>query len=163
MPTRTTVELPLVNLKRFQRELSSRSSKMRRIRDTWTRMYAAEMRRRYKIYSRGGGNWRRLAPSTLAARRNRNKRSAAILIDTGLMFSAFSPSFVSFRAGDSGPMSVVISFGGKKRYRSGDAVTTIMSYHNRGGGSLPKRQLLIQPPPHLRKQMAEAAKKILLS
>ena len=56
------------------------------------------------------------------------------------------------------PWAVVLGFGGPSMHPSGKAtIADIASFHNFGTGRLPQRQIIVNPPPELIKQMAEDA------
>ena len=149
-------------LSKLKTVLNSRHPVYQRIVDKWTKLLASFLRRRFTRASRGDGTWPPLAPSTIARRR---KRSKAILRDTGLLFSQFSPEIV--QAGKAilkgkSIMQAQVSFGGQGKYPDGTSVIDVMSFHQRGGGHLPKRELIVGPDAATRGQMAEVARKEML-
>lgn len=119
----------------------------------WSRIYGAFIRARFVKFSRGGGNWKRLAPSTLKARRKgRGRGSAAILRDTGLLFAALNPEVMQLKQTTSG---LVSTFGGSGKYPNGTTVADVMSFHQTGGPNLPKRLILVGPDDKTQRLMRE--------
>lgn len=132
-----------------------------RLRKRWRLRYLNFVRVRFLKYSRGGGDWRPLAPATIAARRRGRKRgvpirvnaartggSAAILRDTGTMFRALDIGDQS----NAKPIThgVRVGFIGRQRAATinGKNVLTVAelaSYHQNGGGRLPKRPMIVDP------------------
>jgi hypothetical protein len=109
------------------------------------RVYRAQLRDRFVRFSRGGGNWRKLAPSTLAARRNRNKGSVAILRDTSAMFASFQPTILK-TSGMSIPKAKLgfdVNFGRPASHYSGMTTDRLMRLHHTGAGRLPARKLIV--------------------
>ena len=144
---------------------------------TWGVIYRAAMQERFMIFSRGGGDWPPLAPSTIAGRRHgkggkhkRGKKALArarasgggqvsILYDTGLLYAALDPNF--------GPLpgqyqeilknGLRVGFGGPGAYPEGGAtIADIAGFHQEGGPKLPQRKILVDPPEETKKKMAEA-------
>lgn len=166
-------------LKRFQQSLDPQSPVMDRLFRRIAAVYSAFTRRRFVAYSRGGGGWPYLAPSTIKRRRRgKGKGAPAILRDTGLLFMALTIGDVNnytkrTRAG------IVYGFGDAKkgrpvvlreivhRNKNGEELVferkgrrivgmkmggakaksfrQIASYHQEGGGRLPRRIILAKP------------------
>ncbi len=105
-------------------------------------IYLSFIRKRFVIYSHGGGNW---AP--LKHKRQRGaKSSAAVLRDTGILFNALSLGmpgnlFKKIRHG--------VRVGFDKGVQHGDdssfTIYKIARAHDEGWGKLPKRQILVVP------------------
>jgi hypothetical protein len=72
----------------------------------------------------------------------------SILRDTGTLFNALDPQFT----GKPGalehhmPFGVEVGYGGPGRYPDGATVADIASFHQEGGGRLPKREIVVAPP-----------------
>lgn len=135
---------------------------MPKIVEAWNRIYSAFIRKRFVRASRGDGTWQPLAPSTIARRR---KGSSVILRDTGLLFSQLSPGFQKMGpVVKQGQTKFVanVSFGGQGKYPDGATVTDVMSFHQTGGGNLPQRKILVDADEPTRKQMRDAAKRIII-
>lgn len=123
-------------------------------------VYLAFVKRRYVKFSRGGGNWKPLAKSTVSRRRKPSGRTArskvnqkktggkaAILRDTGTLVAALS-------VGGRGnlfkhiPNGVKVGFRGGVKHPSGKAtIAEVAAFHNVGGrgGKPPKRPILVEP------------------
>lgn len=149
----------------------------------WGKVVRGYLQERFVRESRGGGQWRRLSASTLAARRTKKRRrgkdgarrrsirtvrfatgassqlSAAprILRDTGTLFRALNPVF-SNRPGAIQrdiPFGVRIGFGGPDRHADGKVtVAQIARWHQTGAGKLPVRKIIVDPPLRVQAQMA---------
>lgn len=153
------VVLDLTNLKKVGGAFSKRNSKTTDALNVMSRIYAAEMRQRYKVFSRGGGDWPPLSEWTLRARRKAG-RGVSILINTGLMFAAFSPQLLKVVTAGIG-LQGKVTFGTTKTYPNGMTVADVMSFHQEGDG-VPQRKLLVQPSVKTKAKMANSAKRILL-
>lgn len=131
--------------------------------------YRSAMQRRFTTYSRGGGDWKALKPSTVKRRRKAAKISdteeqkkiknkfgpAAILIDTGILRSGLNTQLSS--AGKEtisslpDEMTVTIAFSGRMHPESaGPKVMTISrlaAIHHFGAPSrgIPARPILVDP------------------
>jgi len=128
-----------------------------------TRIYTAFIRRRFARASRGDGTWKELSPVTIARRR---KHSRAILRDTGLLFSQLSPDLAPpspIQKVGEGVFKTTVVFGGTATYPNGVTVTDVMSFHQKGGGRLPQRKIIVDPDPKTMQQMAASAKRIALN
>jgi hypothetical protein len=157
----------------------------------WSRIYGAFIRRRFNTYSRGGGDWPALALSTVLRRRKGKrvdkKRSSlardtskagkgrlvqaggtvTILRDTGLLFAQLDPQLLNpgpVQSSGRHVFKATVEFGGTAKYPDGKAtVTDILSFHQRGGGRLPRRKILVDPDEKTLKQLATSGKRILLN
>lgn len=109
------------------------------------RLYRAFLRERFVKFSRGGGNWKKLAASTLKARRNKNKGSVAILRDTDAMFASFQPSIVKTFGivKKKAKLGFNVTFGSPIPHHSGVSTITLMKWHHSGAGRLPARKLVV--------------------
>lgn len=150
--------------------------------DQWRKQYAAYIQRRFNTNSRGGGDWPALALSTVQRRRKGKKpdkkRSSlardtqgtgqlvqaggtfSILRDTSRLFNQLSPGIE--KMGNIGKASNVyvatVTFGGEQKYPDGGpTVADIMSFHQKGGKSLPRRKILVDPDDKTKKTMARTA------
>lgn len=119
----------------------------------WAARYRAFLRERFDIYSKGGGNWKPLAESTIRQRRKGkgSRRFAAgttaILRDTGIMFAALDPVF----RGKPGQLQedidfgIRVGFGGPSGHGSDNfTVADLARWHNDGDG-VPKRVIVVPP------------------
>ncbi len=145
----------------------------------WAARYRAFAQERFDRASKGGGEWERLSPATLAARRRksggklrtkagRRRRfrtgasstlgnRPAILRDTGVLMAALAEHFTNKPGAiqDDIPFGVRVGYGGSEKHPSGGAtIADIASFHQSGGGSLPKREIIVDPPQHVTDLMA---------
>jgi len=156
-----SVVLNLRNLDRFKRELrGGRSREVRGALDEWGRLYADFTKRRFVKFSRGGGNWRQLAQSTIEAKRRRGAANPTrILVDTGLLLGELEPrvgGFSGVRSTKRGMQLRLDMSAMSSSYARGNTTGDVAGYHNTGGGRLPRRQIFIQPTKELRRKMAQA-------
>jgi hypothetical protein len=136
----------------------------------WGARYRGFAQRRFARFSRGGGDWEQLKPSTLARRRKgKGKRVVAILRDTSTMFAALAPAFIG-AAGALEQMlrdGIRVGFGGPGRHESGGTATIadIASFHQAGNtsGGLPKREIIVEPDTPTRKLMASDMRRALIA
>lgn len=117
----------------------------------WAARYRAFAQERFAIFSRGGGDWAPLAPSTIKGRRKGKGKGlvAAILRNLGFLFQALSPSFTKKpgQLESTIPFGVRVGFGGPGAYPKGPAtVADIASFHQEGGPHLPQRKIIVDPP-----------------
>lgn len=136
-----------------------------RISKIWAARYRGFIQERFDTYSKGGGDWAPLAPSTIKARRKgRGKGSPAILKNTGILFAAINPTF----SGQPGalqediPFGVRVGYGGEARYPGASpAIADIAAFHQAGGRHLPKREIIVDPPITVTEAMAQDAERII--
>ena len=167
------VTLNMEPLMRFLRILEIRGGAFRKVFRQWAARYRGFARARFeRLSGGGGGEWPRLAASTLAARRRKTKGgklrtatgkrrrfkagahsmiSAAprILRDTGTLLAALQPQF-SRRPGQLQKDlrdGIRVGYGGPQRHPSGGgtSVADIASFHQEGGGRLPRRRIIVEP------------------
>lgn len=158
----------LTPLKRFQRGIAESgaaggSNPINWVLRQWGARYLTFVRRRYIRFSRGGGDWKPLATSTLKQRRGSKRRKTrskrahtktttrgsakrvAILRDTGTLLGALT-------IGAPGNLyklvrkAVRVGFGGPTKHPDGKmTIRDIAVAHDEGKGNLPKRQILVEP------------------
>lgn len=176
------VHLDMRPLTQFLGTLKLRAGAFRRVFKQWGARYRGFARMRFISLSAGGGEWPRLAKSTLAARRRKTKggklrtkagkrrrfRSGAhsmiamaprILRDTGMLLAVLQPQFTS-KPGQYQrdlPDGIRVGYGGPHRHSrkeegwrklnlgGGTSIADIASFHQEGGGRLPKRQIIVKP------------------
>jgi len=135
-------------LERFARKVKSDSPEMQAVFRQWGSRYLAFVRRRFAANSRGGGDWKPLARSTVKARRGGRKgrkRRVAILRDTGTLFNALTVGMPGnlYRLIRHG---IRVGFSGATRHPKGKAtIRDIAHFHDTGAGRLPKREILVPP------------------
>ena len=167
----------------------------------WAHRYLSFLQRRFDTYSKGGGDWKPLAPATIEARirkpiarlykaleqgdvteeqfetrikgarrkvaKAKEKYEAgdmdvSILRDTNTLFEALDPSG-SGRPGSLQewiPYGIRIGYGGSQTHPSGNGAVTIAdiaAFHQVGGTRLPKREIVVEPPPEVMEAMREDA------
>ncbi|HOM61924.1 MAG TPA: hypothetical protein PLP49_10895 [Anaerohalosphaeraceae bacterium] len=143
----------------------------------WGLYYRSEMKERFDIYSKGGGDWAPLKPSTIYRRRHgkggrykRGKKAylkalatgggqVSILRDTGTLFNALSPTLGKLgQRQDIYKNGVGVGFADVPHPRGGTAtIAQIASYHQTGGKHLPKREILVEPNDTTKLQMVRYA------
>lgn len=150
---RINVKLDLEGLRKFRYEIDKPQGPIRDAIRQWAHRYRAFIQRRYRNYSRGGGDW----PPLKRARKRGSLGRASILIDTGTLFRAVDPVF----RGQGGalqqdlPLGIRVGFGGPARHPKGRAtIADIARFHNAGEGHLPQRQIIVAPPQVVRNAMA---------
>lgn len=130
----------------------------------WGARYREFAQTRFVRFSRGGGDWPQLKRSTLKARRRGKGRArgrgliAAILRDTSTLFAALNTRFTRKpgQIQEDIPFGVRVGFGGSARHPTGrTTVADIAEFHQTGGGSLPKREIIVDPDQRTVNAMAE--------
>lgn len=124
------------------------------------RVYRAFIRLRWRTFSRGGGNWRRLADSTI-----QRKKHALILIDTKLAYGSVNPEFeevFSIKPDKRTQFKAEVTFGSKAQYPSGITVNEVMSYHQKGTDTMPARPVLVSPDTRTKKSMETKCKELIV-
>ena len=115
----------------------------------WAIRYRSFVQRRFDKYSRGGGDWPSLSPSTIAGRRRGTGQGGpSILRDTGTLFAALTPLWDSPPGGINQiiPGGVRVGFGGTGAHPTGlTTVAEIANFHQEGSGRLPKREIIVDP------------------
>lgn len=141
---------PLIDLKNM---FALTSPRRRKIFKQWAFIYRTFVRRRFNIFSRGGGDWPALSSKTIAQRRTGPRvkkigRRITILRDTGTMFAALSPRFRSSPGALEKMVTdgVVVGFGGVAKHPAGKAtIADIAGFHDEGRGHLPQRRIIVDP------------------
>jgi hypothetical protein len=143
-----TVELKGRKLTAIAKTLSPQSPAMAVALKQIAAIYRSFVQLRFDKFSRGQGNWKKLAPATIAARRG-PKGVVSILRDKGLLFAALQPTFT----GTPGALEqrtttgIRVGYGGPHRHGTGGGVSIadIASFHNEGSGHLPQRKIIVEP------------------
>lgn len=126
----------------------------------WAGRYRAFAKKRFSVFSRGGGDWAPLKPATIKARRKGKGKSklstrggVAILIDTDTLWNALDFRFTS-RPGQfekilrgSGKFTGIrVGFGGPAKHPSGNVtVAGLATIHQEGLGRVPARKIIVEP------------------
>ena len=166
----TTVRINVRPLRKFARQIRNDlrlggGGLARRMLRQWGVRYLSFVKRRFVKFSRGGGDWKPLAPSTVRGRGRtrsgrRRRRAAravvrqkgtggrvAILRNTGTLLSALEIGrrgnlFKNIKGG------VRVGFAGAVKHSSGKAtIREIAVFHDQGGksGRPPQRAILVKP------------------
>lgn len=167
MSITTTIKVDLSGLKEFKKLLDqdlraggqkTGGSPISNAFKQWAVRYRSFLQERFAMYSRGGGNWPPLKPSTV---RRRKKKSTTILRDTGTLFNALTPEFTGKPGAleERIPYGIRVGYGGPgrytKKYGGTATIADIASFHQVGAGYLPKREIIVPPSDHVLGLMAE--------
>ena len=151
------------------------------VKNKWLARYSTFIRRRFNVFSRGGGDWAMLSVGTAAARaharrlkkgtapKKRNKngktpkrdRKHSILRDTGLLFNSLSiGAYGNFtkhipRGVEFGFESVPHAASGTKPGKGVVSIAAIAGFHQKGGKNLPRRRILVKCPPDVAESMRQ--------
>lgn len=131
----------------------------RSVHKQWAVRYRAFAADRFIRFSRGGGNWKPLRPSTIRRRRKGKGTGpiAAILFDTGTLFGALSPVF-GRKPGQFEKLikdGIRVGYGGPGKHSKGMTVAGIAEIHQEGRGAIPARKIIVDPPQKVLDGMAE--------
>lgn len=150
-------------LSRIQNALAQRTPPVEKMFGRLLTFYASAMTRRFTQFSRGGGDWPKLADSTIARRRHpkggkRGRRrakvgagSVSILADTGILRGALSVGAAGNKVRPI-PNGVAFGFADLPRGK-GATLSKIAFWHHTGAGRNPVRRILVQPDPATRERM----------
>jgi len=169
-----SVRLALRGLDRFAGRIDSAlrsggpAHPIRRALKQWGFIYRSYVRERYVTYSRGGGDWQDLAPSTKRRRRKGRKGGGgtySILYDTGTLIAGLDPSF----SPDKGaietdiPFGIRLGYGGAARHKRGKGtIAMIAAAHDEGvPPHLPKRQIIVEPDDRAMRKIVEVTERAL--
>ncbi len=147
---RMTVNVDLRKLQKFTNVVKtdlrvSGTGPLRQAIKKWGARYRSFLQKRYLIFSRGGGSWPKLKPSTI-----KRKKSRLILIDTRTMINAFEPTF----EGKPGQLNKAIPFGVRvgvggegQRHPTANGLTVrqLFTVHQFGLGIVPARETVDDP------------------
>ncbi len=146
-----TVRLDLSGLVRLQQLIrkacsSAAGSELDPMFEEWGELYLKMLHSRFDVFSKGGGNWRRLAASTIRSRRSRKvpgSRLSLILRVTDTLMNALvkgRPGNVCRRI--AGGIEVGI---GRGPHPSGVDTGVLAGYHQFGTRRIPKREVVVPP------------------
>ncbi len=175
------VKLKLPGFKKFskvmQRDLRGTGmGPIRRAIKQWAFIYRSFAMERFDKFSKGGGNWKKLAESTIAARRG---NIASILRDTGTLMGALAPTWTRKPGAIEQhiPFGVIVGYGGPGTYRKKPgrdaagkftksaempSIADIAHAHQTGARNLPKREIIVRPKRSAIRQMEQVMKKAML-
>lgn len=151
MPRRVEIRLNFSSFHKLRDALASKSGAVGEAYAECIRLYRVYLWERFNKYSRGGGNWKGLRPGTLRAKLAKGF-PRDILVRTRILQSVMKPT-ASARIIKTGK-GIRLIFGGGKRYPNGTSVAVVMDAHDKGGGNLPKRQILVKPTGQVLRNMA---------
>lgn len=147
-----TTRLRLTGLRRFKTQIQTGGPPIATILTKWTARYRGFVWDRYDRFSKGGGTWRPLSPATVARRRKGKGTGpvATILRDTNTLMSALHPIIKGpggYEEQRPHTFVVIVGYGGPARHKRSKKATIseVASYHNDGGGRLPKRLIIVPP------------------
>lgn len=137
-------------------KITSDAPPVRRMLNRWGHRFLGFLHDRYEKYSRGGGDWPDLAPSTKRHRKkarkgHRGPRKFAILIEYEILIGSLqvgSPGNILTVGRD----SVTAGIGGSARYSQGKrtrgglpTIRDIANFHQQGRGNNPVRKIVVEP------------------
>ncbi len=155
------VKVDLSGLKRFSKSVESDLRKsgngpIRKAIKQWGFVYRSFVQERFDTFSKGGGDWKPLAVSTVKA-----KGHGVILKDTNTLFTALEPTFKR-KPGQLQkdiPFGVRVGYGGEadKKHPSSKSksVADIAGFHQDGGPNLPQREIIVSPDTTTIKRMQQ--------
>lgn len=158
-----TVKMNLRPFLKLKDMMTLRSPTRKIIFKQWAFAYRVFARRRFNVFSRGGGDWPPLKKSTIAGRRVGKRigqvgRRVSILRDTGTLLAALEPRMsrppgLLERIFSEG---VEVGFGGPARHPKGRAtIADIARFHDAGEGNLPERKIIADPDHKTMRKMAD--------
>ena len=154
---------------RWQKVVEARSGAVKFGLRQWGIIYRSAMQERFAKFSTGGGNWRKLKPSTIRRRRQavRNTkfgRTASILRDTGTLLAALNPVLSPGSLEKLTEFGILVGFGGASRHPGGGrTIKEIAEIHQSGLGRVPKREIIVKPDKTTVSVMAAVMEKAVVS
>lgn len=170
------VDIDLTPLQKFEQRVDAelngqRSGPVAKAVKQWGVRYRSWAQERFDKFSKGGGDWPPLKPSTIRGRRKGVKGRkigsgktavaavrAAILRDLGILFAVLSPVFTGKpgQLQETIPYGIRVGYGGPHKHAGGGKATIadIAMFHDQGMGHLPKRQIIAPPIGTVITQMA---------
>lgn len=150
------VRVNLKPLERFadavHRGLASTTGPILKALKQWAARYRGFSRERFDRFSKGGGTWPPLKPSTKRGRRKGKRgtggRTFSILRDTGTLFGALDVVFTHQPGAleETIPFGIRAGFGGPARHPKGKAtIADIAEFHQEGKGVVPEREIIVDP------------------
>ena len=138
------VVVDLRGLHKYVQLIKPSSRPMRVMLKQWAARYRGFTRQRYVVFSRGGGDWKPLQPSTIARKTRRGIGPvSSILIDHANMIAATRPGLTAREGWQEqqtpGQLSIVAG------YQGASEIVKIAGYHQEGKGRLPVRKTIVVP------------------
>lgn len=138
-------------------------------------LYLSDMHKRYRKFSKGGGNWKKLKPATVKRKGRTGKKSAkvkvntkktggrtAILVDKGQLIASIAP----------GSSDSIVRMKNRKAVRAGYkagakaeggkiTIRELADIHQKGNptGGLPARPIFVEPTRPAKRRMIALIKK----
>lgn len=154
---RTIVDLR--GLERFRNSLSAdlrqkRNGPVRQALHRWKDIWVQQTRARFLKFSRGGGNWPRLAEKTI----ERKKAGKRLILRAGndSILDAIDDAEFAAKPGtvNDVPFGVVVMIGGNDRHPSGKiSMKRLIEIHDQGRGNNPQRKIIVPPDGKSRQRM----------
>ena len=149
MATSTSVKINLPTLEQYREIFSSdlrfkENAPIKEMLDRWRAIYSRFLTARYYSYSKGSGDWQPLAISTIEYK-IRKGLLLEILRATDQLFETFAAAFEKPQYAEFG---ILVSFGGGTSMQyPGESITSaeVGMFHQKGGGRLPKREIIVPP------------------
>ncbi len=145
----------------------------------WGEVYRSFTQERFSTFSRGGGDWPKLKPATIARRRKgtgktvrakgRKPKTVAagtvsILWDTGTLIGGLDPTLNVRKGGIEKdiPGGITVGFGGPAQHpKAKIGIAQLAGWHHSGAGYLPKREIIVKPPARVIERMRQLAENAL--
>lgn len=131
-------------------------------------VFRAWAKERFSTFSRGGGDWAALKPSTVARRKKGKARklsmtrggktrtktvsagTVSILYDTKTLFGGLDPTFNPSKGAMQKdiPFGIRVGFGGAARHPKGKgaSIADIAGFHQAGNTNMRPREIVVVPP-----------------
>lgn len=152
---RVEVRLDLTNHLKVRKAIQQGTGPVKAVLDEYERLYRAFILDRFDRYSLGSGNWRRLKPATVRAKKKNKDR---ILVHTRFMRMKLQVGIKILRWNRN---TVRFGFEAGMQHPDSDlTVAELATIHDRGLGP-PRRRILVQPDEDTLKKMRQAAGSIL--
>ena len=137
---------------------TSGNGPFRRCYKRWAYRFLVYLQRRFNKMSRGG--WAPLKKATIRRRRGGGK-GAKILVDTGTLRTALSPGMkgIPGQLNKAIPWGQRVGYGGPTSHPKAKYTIAMLAHmHNTGAGTLPKREIIVDPDQATLNGMARDAK-----
>lgn len=126
--------------------------------------YESFIKRRFKRYSRGSGNWKPHSPATIRQRKKgkgkmKGKGKPELLKDTGTVFKGLT---IGAPGNLMEPIKGGVRFGitGRGRHPSGMRVSELALIHDQGLGRVPQRKIIVKPDEATERQLVATIKRV---
>lgn len=151
------VKIDTAGLKRYRQQIraglqQAEDGPIRNAMKKWAARYRSFLQLRFAKFSRGGGEWPSLKAATI-----KRKRSSGILMDTGALRAALSPTLggIPGQLEQHGPNYVMVGYGPGTHPKAKMAIDELAEIHQLGLGKNPKREIVVPPDRALANKMAE--------